>query len=90
MCCVCGAHPSEMAYICCDACVPPKWQAMDTAPKNGTSVLLFCPAGSQFSIDQQAIAYWCTDAEVWYSLPAEIELDEPSAWMKLPSPPNVD
>lgn len=58
----------------------PCWQPMETAPKDGTRVLLRW-AGSD---DVQIGAFWPHD-NVW-SLDDMRSLPEPSGWMPLPDP----
>ncbi len=65
------------------------WQPIETAPKDGRSVIVFCPGE-----DGIAVCYWSTS--IWVTPGAWIcELNrsdtgryEPSHWMPLPAPPN--
>lgn len=64
-----------------------KWRPIETAPKDGTPVLLFFPAGPHHG---GAIEGW------WFSSPKEIDdgwetiigtIGEPTHWRPLPDPP---
>ena len=57
------------------------WQPIETAPRDGTVVLVYAPGRDGLSAMQSTCAYhpdagWCID-----------ELRQPSHWMPLPAPP---
>ena len=64
------------------------WKDIETAPKDGTRVLVF-------SGDWIAIAYWKSDAQIWCVWDCEdyfpsvhlVGDDAPTHWMPLPEPP---
>ena len=64
----------------------PRWQPIDTAPKDGTDILVYVPtSGEQF------VVYWHKE-EVWaHSITptGAIGYCEPTLWMPLPEPPKV-
>ena len=70
----------------------PEWQPIETAPKDGTRVLIAFQSIGQWVI---LSAYWNTREDVWtddavvsfgYEETAEYE---PTHWMPLPKPPEV-
>lgn len=58
------------------------WEPIETAPKDGTLVLLFCP--SQFTGDYQIVGLW--ERGNWRD-PDECQPIEATHWMPLPMPP---
>ena len=69
-----------------------KWQSIETAPKDGNYVLVFCPVGPN-SIE---IAHWSaaddivyTDDDGWYRDTMSALSSEPSHWMPLPDAPDL-
>jgi hypothetical protein len=69
------------------------WQPIETAPKDGTEVLLvrngsFRQIGSWRKPCQQADGYRVNDGEpCWVGYSAEKRVPEPTHWMPLPEPP---
>lgn len=72
--------------------VESQWQAIDTAPKDGTTVLLFLPNSATNDI---VFGYWAEDCYpgggVWYeqngsdsAFPIDVDATH---WMPLPAPP---
>jgi hypothetical protein len=59
------------------------WRSMDSAPKDGTKILVFCREGPYPGIH---IDYWDKkhDRGAWMGTPAS---NPPIAWHKLPDPP---
>lgn len=75
-----------------------EWQPIETAPKNGTHLLLFFPHENTIEV-----GYWdCYYAETgrgyegcsaWCCSeyqPAAMAFDEPTHWMPLPEPPELE
>ena len=67
------------------------WQPIETAPKDGTEILLFCPhddpqnVQGYFSSEPEEHARYWRPTE---SLVADVVgLIEPTHWMPLPTPP---
>ncbi len=63
-------------FSCC------AWQPIDTAPRDGTAVLLFSPAWDMFEVGVY-------DAAVrrWQQRTGDL-IDSPTRWMPLPPPPH--
>lgn len=63
-----------------------QWQAIETAPKDGTSVLLFCLHGMY-------VAWWGDDGVDWWAVtdnnngPYILRGASPTHWQALPSAP---
>lgn len=70
----------------CDAAlavVPlPEWQPIETAPKDGTRVLLWRRAIRDQPAPIMADGFWCETCWVWPYI-----LSEPTHWQPLPAPP---
>jgi hypothetical protein len=62
------------------------WQLIETAPKDGTDVLLWTPVGVQIASWSDRYSFWDTGfaSEVDGD---PIEAPYPSHWMTLPGPP---
>lgn len=63
-----------------------EWQPIETAPKDGTEIIIYCtdtkPCMGAFVADMG----WCAPARFpgsWIDLP-----DHPTHWMPLPPPPH--
>jgi hypothetical protein len=56
-----------------------EWQPIDTAPKDGTEVLL---TDGKY----KRTGYWARRVGVW-SIDAIVALEPPTHWMPLPEPP---
>ena len=67
-----------------------KWQPIDTAPKDGTDIVLVKEddpdAEAEFAIGQWFVAGWCFMSTPIGDLPALIGFT-PTHWMPLPEPP---
>lgn len=78
---LCGG-PDE-AYAIADSIMAllPGWQPIETAPKDGTRVLLYRPG-------EQIIGYWWrgADDEYWNAARG-LEFYGPTHWRSLPEPP---
>jgi hypothetical protein len=64
------------------------WQPINTAPKDGTSVLLYQPKGRYYHECMMVAAWstsWMPDGIGGYEW--ENELQAPTHWMPLPLPP---
>ena len=66
-----------------------EWQPIDTAPKDGTAILIHDPAIGQRAMD---VAQWLTDTDEdgevfgdWYTCGLELNFD-PVCWQPLPAP----
>jgi hypothetical protein len=78
----------EACIVCGEIETPEQWQTMDTAPKDGTMVLLFVP-----DFHKVVTAWFCKATGLW---PADEPVNEggeacnvglPTHWMPLPGPP---
>jgi hypothetical protein len=81
-----------------------EWQPIETAPKDGTVVLLFCPAS--WDTNGVRVAFWypgevnppdgAPDGDAgWYddetgSHPMTLHYEEPTHWMPIPDPPKQE
>lgn len=68
-----------------------EWQPIETAPKDGTAVLIFAPATSELDAVIQ-VAHFTRNGypsvNRWVEFHGEgYETYEPTHWMALPSPP---
>lgn len=63
---------------------PLTWRPIESAPKDGTDVLI-CKVYDDGSVSDFEIAGWDDELE-WHGL-QDITLDKPTHWMPLPSPP---
>jgi hypothetical protein len=69
------------------------WRPIETAPKDGTEVLLYCPeqgvARGRWNDCRYASnprPYWTNDAERLFGV-SRTRSDQPTHWMPLPAPP---
>ena len=70
-----------------------EWQPIETAPKDGGDLLLFCPARGAVrgswnacKYDSKPRPYWTHDRERLYGV-KDTRADQPTHWMPLPKPP---
>lgn len=72
------------------------WQPIETAPKDGTKILLYVRIRSvledDFSIPEIVVGYFDPNefAREWYIVertPENTYVDQPTHWMPLPEPP---
>jgi hypothetical protein len=75
------------------AAAPPVdgWQAIDTAPRDGTLILCFYP--DRHSHDRYSLRYWATGdwgvrTEGWSDQYRQLRKTDPTAWMPLSQPLN--
>jgi hypothetical protein len=64
------------------------WQPMETAPQDGTMILLF--PSSEWTEDTDGdyeVTYWDADLGGWYQHQHPDDYDGPTHWMPLPAPP---
>lgn len=63
------------------------WKPIETAPKDETVVLLFCP--ERWDTAGVVVAFWSEDFAAWYEREASSHSvsEEPTHWMPLPAPP---
>lgn len=62
-----------------------RWQPIDTAPRDGTKILVWHPQVQGIALDRQAgaaVDEW-KHGKWWRSYPAQ----QPTHWMPLPGPP---
>lgn len=79
----CGKeYALQEAVVCCDKCFP-EWQPIETAPKDGTRVLLF--SGAWFT-GYYAHSRYKWDPGKWRS-DEYPDLTNPTHWMPLPQAP---
>lgn len=64
-----------------------KWQPIETAPKDGTRVLLFVPPYGASTGHYRAQHNWGETASNWYAHSVLNKEAEPTHWMPLPPPP---
>ena len=69
------------------------WQPMETAPRDGTRILVFTPGEKEW--DGVMTAKWCKTYNCWWGDPNEAsEYDpdslEPTLWMPTPALPARD
>ena len=60
-----------------------EWQPIETAPKDGTRVILFVKCGDQ------CVAGWNDDFDMW-QLVGDQFTRTPTHWMPLPEPPHAN
>lgn len=67
-----------------------KWLPIETAPRDGTYVLLFEDLG--FGGDSQTmwVARHGVTTNEWFTHDTEYGIYEPTHWMPLPAPPPID
>lgn len=70
----------KLAEATDQAAAPPSWQAIETAPKDGTEVLLM-------SKTYKRVGNWARLRECW-SIDALPPVAAPTHWMPLPAPPS--
>lgn len=63
-----------------------KWQPIETAPKDGTKILLGCPASRGYSgvVEKCYWHKWDNGKGKWWDW---VTPDKPTHWMPLPTPP---
>jgi hypothetical protein len=59
------------------------WQPIETAPKDGTRVVLYLP---EFA-EEYRIAFWARSWGEWQTIPGLYSCRSASHWMPLPPPP---
>lgn len=66
------------------------WRPIETAPKDGTWVLLYWPM-TRTNVVVAGHFYAASDGEaVWWSLPKVDTHNDPTHWRPLPSPPTEE
>lgn len=86
--CYCGSLSwerklEEQRYICC-SCKRPLWQPIETAPKDGRTILVHGTLIADDSLQDIAFAYWDEDFNCWAFDGEEMLITH---WMHLPEPP---
>ena len=64
--------------------MPASWRPIETAPRDGTLVLL---ASRQADID---VGTWSAAAEDWLTVCCEVVIDAPTHWLPLPPLPEEE
>ena len=61
-----------------------QWQPIDTAPKDGTNIFVYCGPNND---PMWAVAYWADEVwNVWFEDESDFGTDWPEYWMPLPPP----
>lgn len=84
-----GVHANACAPAGVEKVTPPlsQWQPIETAPKDGTWVLLYWPM-TRTNVVVSGHFYAARDGEeFWWSQPRVESSKEPTHWMPLPVPP---
>jgi len=89
--CHCGSiswerNLAETRFICC-CCKRPLWQTMETAPKDGRTILVYGNWPVVPAIYDIAFSYWDDDAGAW--LFDGEEMLEMLYWMPFPAGPRA-
>lgn len=90
--CYCGSiswerNIEENRFICC-SCKRPLWMPMETAPKDGTTILVYGHWPVDGSVLDIAFAYWDADDLAWIFDGEEMLIMR--CWMPIPDPPKLD
>jgi hypothetical protein len=93
------AQAAEAKLSAAPVPVPPGWMPIETAPKDGTSVLIYKPNALHKQVEE---AYWvtpyedCPEDRCWWSTPIGIAgrgytilPNSVTHWMPLPPPPGI-
>lgn len=91
-------HDDDIEYTRSD--LIPQWQPIETAPKDGTAILLFDEDGISIGKwyepkEDIRLCHWCCDtclceACIFGDAPLDIiNFQAPTHWIPLPSPPRV-
>jgi len=70
--------------------VVPKWQPIETAPRDGTSVLLFADDRGDYGRGEPYQGQWDAEHEMWRTFcgdDVESERHGPHWWIPMPAPP---
>ncbi|WP_367079153.1 DUF551 domain-containing protein [Luteitalea sp.] len=69
------------------------WQPIETAPKDGTPVLVYFPEIGvwevRWSTDVFDDGFWCVSDNKFEDRPLRGWIENPTHWMPLPAPPAV-
>lgn len=73
------------------------WRPIETAPKDGTKVLIAEPVNEEHAMDQYAVyaAWWDADEAIWtdYAVKSfgyeEVQAYAPTHWRPLPASPSL-
>lgn len=65
-----------------------EWQSMDTAPKDGTKIIVFRPVHDGDYIPMVGVDWWGTfgSVETWGKSRPDTQ---PVAWQPMPEPPSI-
>ena len=84
-----GKEPETGRYTCV-SCYRPLWMPMETAPKDGTTILVYGAWQTPISPAVYEIAFACWDKELgWWQFDGE-EMLEMLCWMRVPDLPKLD
>ena len=68
-----------------------KWQPIETAPKDGTEILVCVQYEVDGDLHSERWVDWLTADGGWFAFPSLIWVPfRPTAWMPLPEPPAQD
>ena len=71
-----------------------EWKTIDSAPKDGTSILLWCPYADKSGtivVGEFWVRAWASsDWKIDYSTMVILDAPDPTHWMPLPEPPEAD
>ena len=73
----------EQRFVCC-SCKRPLWQPIETAPKDGRTILAYGCWPIHPTVPDIAFVYWDEDSN-WWAFDGEEMLI--THWMHLPEPP---
>ena len=67
-----------------------EWRTIDSAPKDGTSILLFCPGEGGINVGHWSESLWVDQGGAWiiYEARSDTIVLNPSHWQSLPPPPS--
>jgi hypothetical protein len=89
--CHCGSiswgRDLDAGRYTCVSCYRPLWQPIETAPKDGTTILVYGHWAVDHNVPDIAFAYWDDDARFWI-FDAE-EMLTMLYWMPLPDGPRT-
>jgi hypothetical protein len=64
------------------------WRPINTAPRDGGTILVYLPAHAGLPIRQDVVAIYWSPGGGWVTAYSNARLDaEPTYWMPLPGPP---
>ena len=82
-----GKEPETGRYTCV-SCYRPLWMPMETAPKDGTTILVYGEWPLTDPIPDIAFVHWDADDKTWTFDGEDMLIMY--YWMPLPEPPKLD